>query len=260
MPYAKRRREQEHERGRKEREREREREERERRLEGEREGQEQPQERVPEQEQEQERWREQRAATLRPSAISHYCICLRSGPSQGRRRTSATPPSSTHTTSITTPEHRLRQQPPHPSHTDSDTSRFRPPIGPSLTSPRDIPSGHDRGTLRGDDTHGPGENVLRPSGSGARFYALEPPAPASLPPPHRPPKVERPSSRSRTTIINTYQTESHYSQLTSNLDNNLINRRGDQPVREYSSTTFHSRMDLDFPDPDLKPTLIRTKQ
>jgi hypothetical protein len=252
MPHTKRRREQEHGRGRKGREQER-------RLEAEWEGQERRQERAPEQEREQRRRRERHVTTRRPSAISLCCIRLRSGRSQGRRRTSTMPPSSTHTTSITTPEHRLRQQSHHPGHAESDTP-LRPPIGPSLTSLRDIPSGHDRGTLGENDTHGPGENVLRPSGSGARLYPPEPPALASLPPPHRPPKVERPSSRPQTTITNTNQIESHYSRLTSNLDNNLINRRGDQPVREYSSTTFHSRMDLDFPGPGLKPALIRSKQ
>ena len=235
MPHTKRRREQEHGRGRKGRERERE--EQERRLEGKREAQERRQERAPEQEQEQERRRDQQAATRRPSAISLCCICLRSGRSRGRRRTSTMPPSSTHTTSITTPEHRLRQQPHYPGHTDSDTPRLRLPIGPSLTSPRDIPSGHDRGTLREDHTYGPGENVLRPSGSGARFYPPEPPGPASISLPHRPSKVEQPSSRPPTTITNTNQTESQYTRRTSDLDN-LINRRGGQPVREYSSTTF----------------------
>ena len=131
-----------------------------------------------------------------------------------------------HTTSLPAPEHPPRQQPPH-NHTDSDTSRLRPLIGPS---PRDT-SGHDRRTLREDDAHGPGENIIRPSGpgSGERFHPPEPPAPASFSPPHRPPQVGRPSPHPQTTTTSTNQTEPQYTRLTLDLDNNMID---DQPVRE----------------------------
>ena len=174
------------------------------------------------------------------------------GQSQVRKPTSATPPgaplSLKRTTSVASSEHRPRQQ---PAHTDSDSPRLRPPIlGPPLASPRDS-SGHNRGRLREDDTHGPRENIVRPSGSGSgqRFPPPELPAPAPFPPPHRLPQVvvERPLLHPQTTITNTNQTESQYIQQTSDLDDNLINRRGGQPVREYCSTTFLSCMDLDFP-------------
>lgn len=147
-----------------------------------------------------------------------------------RQPTSATPHgaplSSKHTTSLPAPEHPPRQQPPH-NHTDSDTSRLRPLIGPS---PRDT-SGHDRRTLREDDADGPGENIIRPSGhgSGERFHPPEPPAPASFSPSHRPPQVGRPSPHPQTTTTGTNQTESQYTRLTLALDNNMID---DQPVRE----------------------------
>ena len=151
-----------------------------------------------------------------------------------------------HLTGLPAPEHRLRQQPPH-THTGSDT-HLRSPIGPSPASSRDT-SGHNRGTLREGNAHGPGENVVRPSGSrsGQRFPLPEPPGPAPFPPPHRLPQVERPLPHPQMTTTNTNQTESQHIQPTSDLDDNLINKRGGQPVREYSSTTFLSCMDLDFP-------------
>ena len=241
-------------RGRKERERGRGREGQGRGREREREEQE-GQGGAPEQGQEQERRQEQHTATRIQSIISPWCTCLRSGRYQSRQRNSATPPGaplgSKLTTSITTPGHGVRQELPQPTHTDGDTLRLRLPIGPSLASPRDC---------RDDGTHGPGENALRPSGSGAMLYPPERPAPTSLPLPHRPPKVERPSPHPRTIITNPNQAESQTTWQTSDLDNNLMVRVGDQSVREYNSTTFLSHMDLDFPDPNLKLALIRTNQ
>ena len=150
-------------------------------------------------------------------------------------------------TSITTAQHHLREPP------------LRPPIWHPLASSRNISSGHDRYTLREDDTHGSGEHAIRPSGSGARFYPPELPPPELLSPPHRPPEVEQPSPHRYPTITNPSRAESQCGGLFSDLNNNTINRRDDQPVREYSLTTFLSPMGLDFPDPDLK-TLIRTNQ
>ena len=339
MFHTKWRREQEQGRGREERERGRGREDQGRGREREREEQER-QGAAPEQGQEQERRQEQHATTRIQSTISPWCTRLRSGRCQSRQSNSAMPPgaplSSKLTTSVTTPRHGPRQQPPQPTHTDGDTPRLRPPIlGLPLASPRDtsghdcgtlregdangpgenvvhpsgsgsgqrspppelpapapfppphqlpqverplphpqttdrgdsgqmrIPSepilglplasprdtsGHDCGTLREGDAHGPGENVVRPSGSGSgqRFPPPELPAPAPFPPPHRLPQ-ERPLPHPQTTTTNTNQTESQYTQPTSDLDDNLLNRGGGQPVREYSLTIFLSCMDLDFP-------------
>ena len=60
--------------------------------------------------------------------------------------------------------------------------------------------------------------------------------------------------------MGSHQAESQYARLTSDLNSNMINRRDGQPVRKYSSTTFLSSLDLDHPDPDLKPALIRTNE
>ena len=155
------------------------------------------------------------------------------GQSQVRQSPSTTPSGAPlglkHTTSLSTPEHRPRQLPPH-SHTDSDAPRLRPPVGP--TPSRDT-SGHNRGTLREDNAHGPGENIVRPSGpgSGERFHSPEPPVPASIPPPHRPLQVGRPLTHPQTTT-DPNQAELQYTRQTSDLDNTFTNRRDDQPIRE----------------------------
>jgi len=146
--------------------------------------------------------------------------------------------SSENTTNITTAEHHLRQQTPQPARTDSGPPRLRPPIEHPLASSRDTSSGHDCGTLREDDPNGLGENVVRPSGSGERFYPPELPPPASSSPPHRPPEVKQPSPNPHPTTTNSNQAESQHAWLTSDLNNNMINGRDGQPVREYSSTTF----------------------
>ena len=130
-----------------------------------------------------------------------------------------------------------RQRRFRPERTGSDTPHLRPPIGHPLASPRDI-SGHDYGILCEDDTHAPGENAIRPSGSGARLYPPELTPPASSFLPHQPPEVKQPSPQPCPTITSPSQAESQYSWPTSDVNSNMINRGVDQPVREYGSTTF----------------------
>jgi len=211
-----------------------------------------------------------------------FCIsCLCSG--LQLRRSQARQPTMGHAACVTTAEptpatppgaplsfgranmpitgHHLHQQPHRSAHTGGDTPRLRPLIGPGhpLASSHDISSGHDYDTLHEDDTHGSGENAQRPSGSGTRTHPPELPPPVLLSHPHRPPEVEQPSPHPFPTITNPNWAESQYAGLISDLNNNMINRRDDQPVREYNLTTFLSRMGLGFPDPDLK-ALIRTNQ
>jgi len=160
---------------------------------------------------------------------------------QGRQPRSVTPPgaplSLKHTTSISTAGHHQCQQPPQPAYTGSDTPRLRPPIGHPLSSSRDI-SGHDCGTLREDDTHAPGETVVRPSGLGARLYPPELPPPASSFPPHRPSGVRQAPPQPRPTVTGPNQAGSKYAWPTSDFNSNTINRRVDQPARECGLTTF----------------------
>ena len=70
------------------------------------------------------------------------------------------------------------QQLPQPSHTDNDTSHFRPSTEHRSAPSRDVLSRHDRSTPRVDDTRASRETLQRPSESRLDLNTPPPPPPA----------------------------------------------------------------------------------